>query len=135
MSYATLQDLIDRFKESEIIQLTDEAGAGVVDPAPVVLALADADAEINAALVGRYSLPLGTVPDLLVRIASDLARESLYADRPTETVAERAKTARALLLQIAAGKMRLDVAAAAAEESLQGLVEMVSGRRKSPFVG
>lgn len=135
MSYATIQNLIDRFSELEIIQLTDEAGTGVIDPTPALLALGDADAEINAALGGRYALPLVTVPDLLIRIASDLARESLYADKPTEVVTDRAKVARAMLSQIASGKLFLDVAPATTEASTAGLVEFVSGRRKSPFIG
>lgn len=134
MSYATLQDLIDRFDQDELDQVAD-AGAGVADPARVALALGDADAEINAALIGRYALPMVPVPDILVRIASDLARESLYIDRPTEAVTERAARARALLLQIAKGTMRLDAASAASADAITGLVEIVSGRTKSPFTG
>lgn len=135
MSYATLQDLIDRFTEAEMIQLTDTTKSGLVDMTPIDRALADADAEIDGALTGRYGLPLPSVPDLLVRIAADLARESLYVNRPTETVTERAKTARQLLQGIARGTTRLDVPAAEAANSMQGFVEMVSGRRSSPFGG
>lgn len=135
MPYATLNDLIDRFTEAEMIQLTDTTRTGVVDMTPIDRALADADAEIDGALTGRYALPLASVPDLLVRIAADLARESLYINRPTETVTERAKTARSLLQGIARGTTRLDLPAAQPANSVQGLVEMVSGRRSSPFGG
>ena len=135
MSYATQQDLIDRFSEDELRQVADVTGAGDIDPVVVARALADADAEIDAALIGRYQLPLVNVPLLLTRIAADLARESLYTDKPPETVAERAKRARDLLLSIGRGTLRLDVLAAATENSTQGLVEIVTGRRTSPFVG
>lgn len=135
MAYATLADLIDRFTEDELVQLTDKSGVGMIDMAPVGRAITDAAAAIDAALRGRYVLPMVTTPALLTRIACDLVRESLYADRPTETVKDRAKTARADLARIASGAMRLDVAPAALESSTVGLVEIVTGRRTSPFVG
>lgn len=134
MPYATLADLIDRFDQDELDQVAD-TGSGVADPIRVAQALSDADAEIDAALIGRYALPMVPVPTILVRIGADLARESLYIDKPTETVTDRAERARALLLQIAKGTMRLVAAAAPATTSTEGLVEIVSGRTKSPFTG
>lgn len=135
MAYATLADLIARFTEVELAQVADTDGSGEIDAAKVARALGDAGAEIDAALVGRYTLPMTPVPELLTRIACDLARESLYADNPTKTVEARAKSARDLLAAIAAGRMRFDAAAAATENSSQGLVEIVTGRRTSPFGG
>lgn len=135
MAYATLADLIARFTEVELAQVADTDGTGEIDRALVDRALGDADAEIDAALVGRYTLPIAPVPELLTRIACDLARESLYADRPTEAVTARAKWARDTLAAIAAGRLRFDAAAAPAESSAQGLVEIVTGRRTSPFTG
>lgn len=135
MPYATRQDLIDRFTESEIAQVADSDGSGEIDEVMLTRALVDADAEIDTALIGRYALPLATVPVLLTRIACDIARQQLYADHPPEEVTKRAERSRALLSGIASGKLRLDVAAAAQETSGLGLVEIVSGRRKTPFVG
>lgn len=135
MAYAALADLIGRFGETELGQVADTDGTGEIDRALVDRALADADAEIDAALIGRYTLPIAPVPELLTRIACDLARESLYADQPTKVVEDRAKRARELLAQIAKGVMRLGADAAPAEESGLGLVEIVSGRRTSPFTG
>lgn len=135
MAYASLPDLIARFAEAELAQVADTDNTGEIDPALVNRALVDADAEIDAALVGRYALPMDPVPELLVRIACDLARESLYSDQPTPVVAERAKRARDLLAQIAKGIMRLGAEAAPAEDSALGLVEIVSGRQTSPFTG
>lgn len=135
MAYAVLQNLIDRFGQTELDQVADTTNTGVLDLVRVDRALGDAAAEIDAALIGRYSLPLVTVPDLLERIACDLARESLYEDRPTETVKDRAERARAQLMAIASGKLGLDVPKAPVAESTSGLVEIVTGRRTSPFTG
>lgn len=135
MPYATLSDMIDRFTEAEMIDLTDTTSSGLVDASRIERALVDADGEVEAALRGRYALPVTPVPELLVRIACDLARYALHADRPTEVVKERAEVARALLSQIAAGKRLLDAAPVAPQETMAGLVEIVSGRRKTPFVG
>lgn len=135
MSYAAQADLVARFTLAELAQVADSDGSGEIDADLVARALADADAEIDAALIGRYALPISPVPDLLVRIACDLARESLHADQPTPVVAERAKRARDMLSQIARGIMRLDADPAPEAESGLGLVEILSGRRTSPFTG
>ncbi len=109
MSYATKQDMIDRFKELELIQLTNE----VVEPATVIddtvlgRVLADADAEIDVYLVGRYALPLASVPAMLTSLACDMARYKLYDDRATEQVAKRYDDAVKLLRLIAKGDVSL----------------------------
>ena len=133
MAYATLAELLSRF--GDVAQVADVDGTGEIDAEKVARALGDADAEIDAALVGRYALPMVPVPELLTRIACDLARESLYDDAPTDVVTDRAEKARALLVAVAAGKMRFEAAAAPTETSAQGLVEIVTGRRTSPFTG
>lgn len=135
MAYATQADLSERFGEAELAQVADLIGNGEPDVTVIARALADADAEIDAALVGRYALPIAPVPVLLTRIACDLARESLYADAPTKEVTERAKRSRDLLAGIASGRMRLEIPGAPQEQSGLGLVEIVSGRRTSPFGG
>lgn len=135
MGYATLQALIDRFTETELSQVADPLGTGEIDQAVIDRALADADAEIDGALIGRYLLPLQQIPLLLVRIACDLARESLYIDSPPKEVTSRAERARALLASIAKGVTRLDLPAPPSESSVAGLVEIVSGRRHGPFSG
>lgn len=133
MAYATLAELLSRF--GDVAQVADVDGTGEVDAEKVARALGDADAEIDAALVGRYALPMVPVPELLTRIACDLARESLYDESPTKVVTDRAEKARALLVAIAAGRARFEAPAAPTETSAQGLVEIVTGRRTSPFTG
>lgn len=114
MSYATLADLYDRFGQDEILQLTDVDRGGVPDEATVARAQADADAEIDAALVARYQLPLSPVPTILVRIACDLMRESFYTNSVPDVVKDRAAVARRLLASIARGDTNLQAPAAAA---------------------
>lgn len=110
MTYATQQDLVDRFGESELIQLTDRSESGVVDAAVVTRALADADAEINGYLTARYTLPLATVPEVLVRVASDIARYYLFGDAMIETVKDRYENAIKLLKGVSSGLVDLGVA-------------------------
>ena len=114
--YATLQNMLDRFGETEIAQLTDigEVATGGVVQAVLDRALEDADAEINGYLAARYTLPLTSTPTLLVGIASDIARYRLYRDQVSETVNARYKAAVKLLENIAAGKVSLGLDASSA---------------------
>jgi phage gp36-like protein len=108
VSYASQQDLVDRFGEQELIQLTDRGDppAGAVDATAVAHALADADAEIDSYL-GRYTLPLTVVPAALERIACDIARYRLYEDRATEQVRARYDDALRFLRAVGEGKLTL----------------------------
>ncbi len=102
MGYATRDDLIRRFGADEIDSL--DAGSASGAWPRLQAALADADAEINAVLAARWSLPLpaGLYP-LLNAIACDIARSRLYDETITEAVQERAMRARAKLRRIGAG--------------------------------
>lgn len=108
-TYATRQNMIDRFGEAEIIQLTDRAErpTNVINDGVLNRALEDADGEIDSALAARYTLPLVSIPKVLVRIACDLARYHLYDDVAGESVRERYEDAKAYLKQLATGMMSL----------------------------
>ena len=102
MTYATSQDLAARFGADEALDL---AGTG---EARIDAALADAAAEIDAALAAAYRLPLGDGPwPRLVAIACDLARARLYDDVSSAEVSARADRARATLARLAAGEEAL----------------------------
>jgi phage gp36-like protein len=116
MSYCTLQDLIDEFTEAELIQLTDEAGAGVVDTVTVDKAIARADRTINRYLAGRNELPLAD--DEVVDLACDIARYYLYADQVPAHVQKRFDDAVKALEKMAARKIAVvDTAGTEATES------------------
>ncbi len=119
MTYATQQDLIDRFGARELIELTDRADPpeGEIDAAVVAKALADADALVNGYAGKRYAVPLAPVPPLVVQIAGDVARYLLHGDAPTEIVKERYKQSERQLRDIADGRLVLEVAGAVVRQS------------------
>ena len=124
--YATQQDLIDRFGQEELVELTDRADppAGVIDATVVTRALTDADALIDGYVGARYDLPLSSTPALLVDLAADIARYKLYKDDPTEAVESRNKAALATLRDISTGKAKLDIAGAEPATSGAGAPEV-----------
>lgn len=109
MTYATQDDMIDRFGMPEILQRTDRNRTGAIDAAVLNRALADADARIDGYLSGRYQVPLTVVPHLIVGIACDLARYALYDDIVTDGVKKRNDDAIKLLESISKGIVGLGV--------------------------
>ena len=107
MSYCTQSDLVTRFGQAELVQLTDTTGSNQIDAAVVAQAIADAEAEIDAYLTARYDLPLASVPANLERLACDIARYRLYADRPTDLVDLRYRDAIRYLEQVGRGAIAL----------------------------
>lgn len=121
MIYATVQDMIARFGEPEMIQLTDPDDQAAVQPARIQLKLDDARALADGYLGRVYALPLtgcakpvgvGAVehvpPPQLTRIVCDVARYYLYDDlAPESEIYRRFKQATAELLAIAEGRTAL----------------------------
>ena len=125
--YATQQDLVKRFGALELAQLTDpDAVLGAIDGERVALALADADHLINGYCGARYVLPLSPVPDVVVRIACDLARYYLHTIQPTDVVTANYKDALRQLADIAAGRLPLQAGAIPTPE-LEGASVLVEG--------
>lgn len=110
MAYASQQDLVDRFGEQELIQLTDRENTGAIVSHVVDRALGDADAEINSYVVARYKLPLPETPAVLVRLACDIARYQLSGDRVQESVRQRYEDAVKFLKSLSRGEADLGVA-------------------------
>lgn len=107
MTYTTQQDMVDRFGQVELLQLTDRDNTGSIDTTVLNRALEDADTEINGHLEGRYTLPLVRTPAILVTYACDIARYRLYDDRATEQVTKRYDTAMKFLRLVAEGRLSL----------------------------
>jgi phage gp36-like protein len=104
MPYATQADLIQRFGDEELIQLTDRAQIGQVDRATVTAALGDADAAIEGYLAGRYAVPVSPIPALLRRMACDIARFFLYGNAAPEPVRQAYEDALRVLKDLADGR-------------------------------
>jgi len=130
MTYAVKQNLIDRFGQTELAQLTDRVDGETIDDAVLSRALDDADAIINSYLQTRYTLPLASVPPRIVEVACDIARYKLFEDRVTDIVRQRYSDALAWLKDVAAGKAGLGLDAAGVEtESDSGTVDYDSSDR------
>lgn len=105
--YCQAADLVARFSEEEMIQLTDHDNQGFINTTVLGQALSDAAAEINGYLQGRYRLPLANPPMVLKRIACDIARYYLYDDKPIEQVRTRYEDAVKFLMAVAKGQVSL----------------------------
>lgn len=125
MPYATLDDLVTRFGEQELIDQTDRASGTNVDEVLVARVLDDAAATIDGYLAARHALPLPSVPPLLVGLCCDLARYALYPDAAPAMVRDRYQNAQRVLREIANGTLQLGLATPASS----GLAQVVSNPR------
>jgi phage gp36-like protein len=109
MSYCAKQDLIDRFGETELAQLTDRASAAAINDDVLNQAIADADSQIDRKLRGRYTVPVTPAPTELKPIACDLARFYLWGNGSSEVVETRYQAAMRELRDYATGINVLDI--------------------------
>ena len=115
MPYATLQGLTDRFGADMIERLTDRADppAGEIDADVVAQALTDTDGIIDGYLRARYDTPLAEVPAQIADIALSIAIYRLHRWEPDPKIRRDYEDALRSLREIAAGTIRLTVAAIA----------------------
>ncbi len=131
MSYATAQDVINRYPNRDLVQLTNEdPTAMTVNTAPITQALSDASAEIDGYIEGRFALPLADPPAVLNRLATDIAMYRMQTLRPLhdiEDARQRYEDAVAMLGKVAAGELTLGLATDGKEPPVAGAVESVQG--------
>lgn len=131
MSYASVQDMINRYPNRDLVQLTNEdPAATTVNAAPITLALADASAEIDGYIEARFTLPLSDAPAVLNRLATDIAMYRLQTLRPLhdlQDARQRYEDAVAMLGKVASGALTLGIAADGQEPQVAGAVETVQG--------
>lgn len=120
MTYATQADLVDRFGTEELIQRTNRTDGLTIDTVVLGRALGDADAEIDGYLATRYSLPLASIPPVLVRLAADIARYRLSDKGISDTVRQRYEDSVSLLKRISSGDVQLAGAAVVAADGGSG---------------
>ena len=86
MAYITSDDMATWLGETTLRQLSNlDQAAATVDTDAVDEAIADAEAEINAVLAVRYTLPLSSpYPTIVVALAKRLTRWRLYDRQPGE---------------------------------------------------
>lgn len=126
MTYAVKQDLIDRFGELELIQLTDRTSSVPtnVDDVVVGRALADANAWIDGYLVKLYALPVAAPPPVLVKIAADIARFYLHGEAASDSVRRAFEDAEAWLRDVSRGVIGLEIAGVPAAQPGGGAVRV-----------
>lgn len=108
-TYASPDDMVSMFGESEMRHLTDidQVATGQVVTAHLQRALETATGEVDGYLVGRYALPLATVPSAVRTHVICLARYHLMGARPDERARIDRKAAVAYLDKVASGALAL----------------------------
>ncbi|MCK8043924.1 DUF1320 domain-containing protein [Shewanella sp. 1CM18E] len=107
--YASPDNMLSRFGEQDLVLLTERVDSvpGEINQALLSQTLIDASAEIDGYIVGRYSLPLATVPTVLERNCCDIARYFLYGDRAPEQVEKRYQAVVKFLTSVSKGDISL----------------------------
>lgn len=125
MAYCTLQNLIDEFGETELIQLTDRSNAGVVDQDVLDRALQRADRMIHRYLGGRQALPVDA--DDVADLACDITRYYLFQTVPPDEVRTRFEDALKTLDKMAKGLLAVADTAGQAAAPSGDAAQVVSG--------
>ncbi len=117
MSYATLADMYARYNRDALHILTDVKIADWQSLSPeellharehlIQLALDDSSATIDGYIDGRATLPLETVPAVLIRISCVLARFALEEGEATEKATKDKEDVIRLLEKVSAGDVSL----------------------------
>jgi len=103
MAYVTVDELKARFGADEIELLLDRDANGLPDNGTADAAIADASAELDTMLGGRYPIPLPATQWLKSAVA-DLARARLYDEKAPDAVMERRKEVIARAREIGRGQ-------------------------------
>ena len=116
MSYATHNDVLARYPQQRMTELTDQE-AEKLQRKRISVVLEDASGEIDSYLGKAYSLPLASKPPALKRLAVDIAVYRLMSLLPKESVEDarrRYEDAIKWLEGLVAGLVELDGVAGAA---------------------
>ena len=109
MTYANIQDMLDRFGEQELLALSDRDDVGVVCDEVVDEALVSATGEIDPYLMGMYTLPLNPVPVIVRDFTCDIARFRLCGAgvTVTEEIRKRYEDAIKFFTKVSKGEIKL----------------------------
>jgi len=110
--YITKQQMIERYGEQSLVELTDRTAPYSEDIVDAVLdvAIADAAALVDSFVSGRYDLPLVAVPSILRGYTGDIAFYKLHRGMYSDEVRKSYEDALDFLKRLADGKVFLDVA-------------------------
>jgi phage gp36-like protein len=120
MSYCTVDQVLTALDPVSLAQLTDDLQAQDIAVERIDEAIQAAEAEIDGYLGMVVALPLATAPALLGRLAVQMALYHLFLRRNQGAYREvEYQNCRALLRDIAAGRVSLGLAAADAPLALR----------------
>ncbi|HEY2070711.1 MAG TPA: DUF1320 domain-containing protein [Rhizomicrobium sp.] len=130
MSYATAQDMIDRFGEDEIIAITDRANppAGAIDYGVLSDALDAASDEVNSFIGLRIVTPVTPVPGDLVNRTCAVAHYHL-ADPATDRVRKDYEDTIKFLTMVGNGTATLGDVTLRAAGASGGTPQIITRRR------
>jgi len=111
MSYATVEEVIERLGEDELWGIAGGDDEGNLNTAVIDTALKDASEDIDSAIRVRYRLPLEKVPGIIKRICIDKAVALIPSNgaEMDEIIEKREKKADSNLDKIARGIRQLDL--------------------------
>lgn len=154
--YASATQFLQRYSATEIAQRADDspdelvtgallqaaaAGEDLSGYAPeeqqaaeaalakVNRVLQDAEQTINSYLAGRYQLPLSNAPEVLERIAGQLARYFIWDDNATEQVQALYKDSIRFLEGVSTGKVQLGITDSGSSAQPASTAELISDGR------
>ncbi len=109
--YATIQDMKDRYTESELIELTDRADPATDAIVDAVLenALNDATGLVDSYVANIYKTPLNPVPKAITIHVCAIAYYRLHQTRYTDEARQTYEDAIAFLEKVSTGKIVLSV--------------------------
>ncbi len=88
MGYSTQTDIEEQVSPAELIELTDDTGAGTVDTSALARAIADAGAEIDGYCGARYTVPFSPAPAMIRKLSVDIAVYNLFSRRSNLKIPE-----------------------------------------------
>ena len=106
MLYCSEQDLIDRFGEDELIDLTDRINLGVINQQVLIQAITDASDQMSVYL-SRFEFTAENLPKVLKPIACDITRYRLYDESITENVQKRYDAGMKFLMSVNKGEITI----------------------------
>lgn len=113
-AYSTLENLLEIIPEAELVNLTnDEYPVTVINTSITASAIEYASQLVNAYLRNKYVLPLEFVPEIVIRLTTDIAAYRLYSRRPEkmpEHIKDNYDEAKRLLADIKKEAIILDLA-------------------------
>ena len=129
MAYSSVNDITLRFPEAVLAQVSqDDAGDSDINKERALIAISDADAEIDFYLAGKYAVPFVIVPYIIKMLSIHLAVHNLYKakydDRMPEEIARYRTESIETLEKIKSGLMLLPDGALDQNGDGDGVVEL-----------